>query len=104
MAHSKEHPLAHRFVVPHGYLLTGETVRVIDWLDRCGEFMGAEIPPRSAVSIRVDRLRFRGKWGGEEPIAPDQAVAVIERSGSGVWILHASELPSYDPVPVGVIS
>ena len=114
MPHAKEHPLAHCIVVPHGCLLTGETVRVVDWLDRCGEAASVAVAPGASIMVRVDALwRFATEWGGSEPIPVAEAVAVIawRRHGSrrgniagGLIILPATELPSYDPVPVGVIS
>lgn len=105
MPHLKEHPLAHRFVVPHGYLLTGETVRVIDWLDRCGERVPDQVPPRTSVCLRMDGRRFFARWDGENFALAENLVAVI-RAGRGckVRLMSADELPAYDLVPVGVIS
>ena len=93
MPHAKEHPLAGRMVVPDA--ATGEAVRIVDWLDRLS---GAAYLLRPANPVgRAFRLRT-------EPAGLHASGAVLAKATVGVVLVHHAELPSYDPVPVGVIS
>ncbi|MGF6250178.1 hypothetical protein ABID82_005018 [Methylobacterium sp. PvP062] len=95
MPHAKEHPLAGRRVVPHQQSRTGETVRVIDWLDRLPgglSLLHPDHPAARAFRRRVTALDLHASG------------AVLARTASGLTLVHHAELPAYDPVPVGVIS
>jgi len=93
MTHRKEHPLACRRVCIDG--LSGEVVKVVDWLDRL-ENCGYLLRPGNPVGT-VFRARIR-RFGLHE------SGAVLCRSRVGFRLVHHDEMPAYDPVPVGVIS
>ena len=95
MPHAKEHPHAGRDVVPHFASATGATVFVVDWLDRM---------PELAVLLRSDTsvgMAYRARTRGQD--LHDSGI-VVAGDGRGRCLVHHDELPSYDPVPVGVIS
>lgn len=93
MPHEKEHPLAYRRVVVNA--MTGEVVKVIDWLDR---LPGTSylLRPGNPVGV-VFRSRIEG-------LGLHVSGAILARSAVGFKLVHHAELPSYDPEPVGVIS
>ncbi|QGY05550.1 hypothetical protein MMSR116_29385 [Methylobacterium mesophilicum SR1.6/6] len=93
MPHPKEHPLAGRRVVPDAE--TGEELKIIDWLDRLRgglALLHPDHPEARAFRLRVAVLDLHASG------------AVLARSTAGLTLVHHAELPSYDPVPVGVIS
>lgn len=93
MPHAKEHPLAGRRVVPDAQ--TGATLYVVDWLDRLpgvGHLLRPNHPVGRAFRHRVAGLDLH------------ESGAVLARTAAGLTLVHHAELPSYDPVPVGVIS
>ena len=80
MPQAKEHPLTDHHVVTNSGLALGETVYVIDWIDR---LLGLIAP------------------GLRGTASPD---AVLVRDRLGRLLVPAAELPAYDPVTVGYVS
>lgn len=93
MPHAKDHPLAGRRVVLDEQ--TGETVYVVDWLDRLpgnGTLLRPTHPVARAFRRRLAALDLH------------ESGAVLARTAAGLTLVHHAELPAYDPVPVGLIS
>lgn len=93
MPHAVEHPLAHRRVVVNA--MTGEVIRVIDWLDRLPGTSYLLRPGNPIGTVFRRRIKKDGLH---------ESGAVLVKSGVGFRLVHHAELPAYDPVPVGVIS
>ena len=96
MPHAKEHPYACHHIVPHFAGETGASVFIVDWLDR----MGSEEARLLASDTSVG-MAYRARTRGQD--LHDSGV-VFAGDGRGRCLVHHAELPSYDPVPVGVIS
>ncbi|MCJ2067824.1 hypothetical protein MKK75_03205 [Methylobacterium sp. J-030] len=93
MPHAKEHPLAGRRVVPDA--MTGEEIRIVDWIDRLPGGLALLHPDHPVARTFRRRLAV---------LDLHASGAVLARSTAGLTLVHHAELPSYDPVPVGMIS
>ena len=93
MPHAKEHPLAGRRVVPDA--MTGASLYIIDWIDRL---------PGGLALLHPDHPEARAFRHRVAVLDVHASGAVLARSTTGLTLVHHAELPSYDPVPVGVIS
>ncbi|MCJ2051678.1 hypothetical protein [Methylobacterium sp. J-070] len=93
MPHAKEHPLAGYHVVPDP--MTGEVLKIVDWLDRL---------PGVSFLLRPHHPIGRGFRDRLATYGLHESGAVLAHAPAGLTLVHHAELPSYDPVPIGVIS